>query len=91
MEELIERYKPYGITADLINRLIYKGLSEYGYTEEQAVLLTRYTLGVTLGQPERFTLTELATMTGEKPKKVLDHIEALITPIVEPSYKQKFV
>lgn len=80
--ELLEKYSAYGITADLIDRLTQKGKDEYGYSEEQAVLLLRYTLGVTLHESEDFTLLELATMTNTKPDKLLDRLETMIQETV---------
>lgn len=77
-DNLLEKYAQYGITADLIDRLKQKGMTEYGYSEEQALLLLRYTLGITLHEPESFTLSELATMTNTKPNKLLDHLESMI-------------
>ena len=79
---LIAKYGKYGITADLIERLTQKGIEDYGYTEEQAVLLLRYTLGVTLHESEDFTLLELATMTNTKPDKLLDRLETMIQETV---------
>jgi len=76
--EVLDKYSVYGVTADLIDRLTQKGKDEYGYTEEQALLLLRYTLGVTLHESEAFTLSELATMTNTKPNKLLDHLESMI-------------
>ena len=80
--ELLEKYSVYGITADLIDRLIQKGKTEYGYSEEQALLLLRYTLGVTLHESEEFTLSELATMTNTKPNKLLDRLESMMIATV---------
>ena len=79
---LIAKYGKYGITADLIERLTQKGIEDYGYTEEQAVLLLQYTLGVTLHESEDFTLLELATMTNTKPDKLLDRLETMIQETV---------
>ena len=80
--EVLNKYCVYGITADLIDRLIQKGKDEYGYTEEQALLLLRYTLGGTLHESEVFTLSELATMTNTKPNKLLDRLESMVIATV---------
>ena len=46
MEYLLKTYGKYGITENLLIRLIRKAKTEYGYSTEQAIALLRYTLGI---------------------------------------------
>lgn len=79
MEYLLKTYGKYGITENLLIRLIRKAKTEYGYSTEQAIALLRYTLGIRFQNlNEKFTVSEVAMITGEPIHTVIQQMETLI-------------
>ena len=79
MEYLLKTYGKYGITENLLIRLIRKAKTEYGYSTEQAIALLRYTLGIRFQNlNEKFTVGEVAMITGEPIHTVIQQMETLI-------------
>ena len=80
MEYLLKTYGKFGITENLLIRLVKMARVDFGYSTEQALALLRYAMAITFhNTAETFSLRETALITGEDYHTVLQRMETLVT------------
>ena len=80
MEYLLSTYGKYGITEDLILRLVKQAKRDFGYSTEQALALLKYTMGVMFhNDKETFSIRETSLITGKDFHTILRQMEKLTT------------
>lgn len=83
LQDVAARYEKYGYTFIGLLRCISNAPKEFSF--RKSINILRATLGITLGEPEYFSLEEAAELVGETMAEFMERVGAEATSFIKLS------